>query len=280
MPTVEFPQHERLTRILNIYRNAMRRHIAKKWREGYGDSWFEHLKDRLPENNLRELEASERALDFNRMDDGHQRTDEDVWQELLDIPLFLVAVKDEKVMSNELASQENTQAIYDIYQIRNLWAHPPVKDLPRRLVDQAVRNCLDVLAVVDEEAQKAAFSEIDGSQAQPVGVDGDEIADKIANRLQASEDRRTETVAGLSNAIVSLQARVEGLEQALQEVGEQVRAQDRAVDAAVRRMRSDSEQSRNAVNQLRKETRDLIAEVKQTEDRFSQFAFDFMEQSP
>ena len=161
MPTMEFPQHERLTRVLNIYRSAMRQHIAEGWQERYGDSWLEKLKEALPENNRQELEASEERLLSQRMDGERQLSDEEMRQELLDIPVFLGAVNNRRAIFGELASEDKTRAIHAIYQVRNLWAHPPVKDVSRRLVNQTVNDCAGVLAVFDEEAARAASSEID-----------------------------------------------------------------------------------------------------------------------
>ena len=161
MPVMEFPQHERLTRVLNIYRSAMRQHIAEGWKKRYGDSWLEKLKEALPENNQQELEASERRLLSERMDGGRQLSDDEMRQELLDIPIFLGAVDNRRPIFGELASEDKTRMIWAIYQARNLWAHPPVKDVPRRRVNQTVNDCAGVLAVFDEEAARTVFSEID-----------------------------------------------------------------------------------------------------------------------
>ena len=165
MAASEFPQHERLTRVLNIYRRAMRRHIAEQWRGKHADEWFERLYERLTEHQQEEIRSTRETLEWLRVE-GEATLSQDAENEfLLDISMFLEAIKSRSdLFGRQLTSRETTDKIYAVYQLRNKWAHPPLRDLHKPEVDGAVSYCWSILSIFDSAAA-AAVQEVTGDDA-------------------------------------------------------------------------------------------------------------------
>ena len=165
MAASEFPQHERLTRVLNIYRRAMRRHIAERWRGKHADEWFERLYERLTEHQQEEIRSTRETLEWLRVE-GEATLSQDAENEfLLDISMFLEAIKSRSdLFGRQLTSRETTDKIYAVYQLRNKWAHPPLRDLHKPEVDGAASYCWSILSIFDSAAA-AAVQEVTGDDA-------------------------------------------------------------------------------------------------------------------
>ena len=156
MAASEFPQHERLTRVLNIYRSAMRRHIAAQWRAKYGDEWFEHVYERLPSHQQNEIRATRATLELRRADGEVLISKDEEDEFLIDIPMFLEAVKSRSdLFGEQLINFETTSKIANIYKLRNIWAHPPLRDLRKAEVGGAAEDCATVLDLFDPRAAEA-----------------------------------------------------------------------------------------------------------------------------
>lgn len=152
----EFPQHERLTRVLNIYRAAMRRRIAEVLEEKYGEDWFDQgLLPNLTNHQREEINTTRERFAADRAEEGLRLSEADERIRLLDIPHFLYAVKDRSNFFGELTDPQATQAMYQIYILRNIWSHPPLRDLPQGDVRRAAHHCVLVLELIDEDAADA-----------------------------------------------------------------------------------------------------------------------------
>lgn len=156
MAASEFPQHERLTRVLNIYRRAMRRHIAEQWRGKHADEWFDRLFSFLTERQQEEIRSTRETLALQRTDGETTLSLEEENEFLLDIAMFLEAIKSRSdLFGSQLTSREVTDKIYAVYQLRNKWAHPPLRDLHKPEVDGAVSYCASILDIFDPGAADA-----------------------------------------------------------------------------------------------------------------------------
>ena len=156
MTPSQFPQHERLTRVLNIYRSAMRRHIAAQWRAKYGDEWFGHVFERLPEHQQNEIQATRVTLELRRADGEIVISQDEEDEFLIDFPMFLEAVKSRSdLFGEELIGWEITRRIANVYKVRNTWAHPPLRDLRKSEVSGAADDCATVLDLFDPHAAEA-----------------------------------------------------------------------------------------------------------------------------
>ena len=156
MAASEFPQHERLTRVLNIYRRAMRRHIAEQWRGKHADEWFERLYERLTEHQQEEIRSTRETLEWLRVEGEATFSQDEENEFLLDIAMFLEATKSRSdLFGSQLTSREVTDKIYAVYQLRNKWAHPPLRDLHKPEVDGAVSYCASILDIFDPGAADA-----------------------------------------------------------------------------------------------------------------------------
>lgn len=216
----EFPQHERLTRVLNIYRAAMRRHIAEQWSAKYPEDWFEHLFGILESREQEEIRANRTRIQ-RRMSEGEIALSADEENQLvMDIPMFLNAVKDRQDLFRKLADREITDDIKWLYEIRNQWAHPPLRDLSKSVVDDAIERCANVLAVCDENARNAVLnlSEIsnESSPFETLQEQLGEVRDEVRNLLGPVE-RQQGTLIGLSDAVISLQTDVNKIKDQLGE---------------------------------------------------------------
>ena len=156
MAASEFPQHERLTRVLNIYRRAMRRHIAEQWRAKYPESWFDELFTYLTEHQQYEIRSTREMLERQRAGGAATFSQDEENEFLLDISMFMDAVKSRSdLFGSQLTSREVTDKIYAVYQLRNKWAHPPLRDLHKPEVDGAVSYCGSILDIFDSAAANA-----------------------------------------------------------------------------------------------------------------------------
>ena len=156
MAASEFPQHERLTRVLNIYRRAMRRHIAEQWRGKHADEWFDRLYERLTEHQQEEIRSTRETLEWLRVEGEATFSQDEENEFLLDIAMFLEATKSRSdLFGSQLTSREVTDKIYAVYQLRNKWAHPPLRDLHKPEVDGAVSYCASILDIFDPDAADA-----------------------------------------------------------------------------------------------------------------------------
>ncbi len=203
MAASEFPQHERLTRVLNIYRSAMRRHIANQWRAKYAESWFDELYSYFTGHQQEEIRNTRETLDTQRAEGGVARSKEEENEFLVDIAMFLEAVKSRSDLFGELTEPETTNAIYAVYQLRNTWAHPPLRDLSRNDVLKAVDLCERVLRVFDEEAADAVREVGEADLDSPTPSD---LAEQI-ERLHAALEQRgmpTEQLSGVLNQMLEL----------------------------------------------------------------------------
>ena len=165
MAASEFPQHERLTRVLNIYRRAMRRHIAEQWRAKHADEWFERLYERLTEHQQEEIRSTRETLEWLRAEGAATLSQDEENEFLLDISMFLEAIKSRSdLFGRHLTSRDITDKIYAVYQLRNKWAHPPLRDLHKPEVDGAVSYCWSILNLFDPVAA-AAVQEVSADDA-------------------------------------------------------------------------------------------------------------------
>ena len=156
MAASEFPQHERLTRVLNIYRRAMRRHIAEQWRGKHADEWFDKLWSYLTEHQQQEIHSTRETLASQRAAGEAALSQEEENEFLLDIAMFLEAIKSRSdLFGRQLTLRETTDKIYAMYQLRNKWAHPPLRDLHKPEVDGAVSYCASILDIFDPVAAEA-----------------------------------------------------------------------------------------------------------------------------
>lgn len=255
----EFPQHERLTRALNIYRSTMRRHIAGQWQEGHGDSWLEALKDRLEEHQRDEMDASQKRLENERMSEKLRLSDDEAWQQLVDIPIFLNAVKNNQAMFGELASDDITHHIYAIYDIRNAWAHPPVKDFTERYVDQAIDHCAQILTVFNKDAA-AAIYELFAPSGQLTGSN-----DSVSHR---SIEQQQSAIINLEEKINDLQKLAIGtIIPALDQLSKKIKEQSMTVDNISDRIATSQQpaQPEFDINELRNKIESLSEDVRGVE---------------
>ncbi len=156
MAASQFPQHERLTRVLNIYRSAMRRHIAAQWRATYGDAWFQELFSYLTEHQQEEIRTTRTTLALRRAGGEVLISKDEEDEFLIDIPMFLEAVKSRRdLFGHELIGWEMTRRIANVYKLRNIWAHPPLRDLRKAEVGGAAEDCATVLDLFDPHAADA-----------------------------------------------------------------------------------------------------------------------------
>lgn len=159
MTPSEFPQHERLTRVLNIYRSAMRRHIAAQWRAKHGDAWFDEVQSYLTEHQQQEIRSTRETLEVQRANGEAALSQEEENEFLLDIATFLEATKSRSdLFGRVLTERETTDKMYAVYQLRNRWAHPPLRDLHKAEVDGAVAYCASILDGFDPAAAEAVRS--------------------------------------------------------------------------------------------------------------------------
>ena len=200
----EFPQHERLTRVLNIYRAAMRRHIMEQWSAKYPDDWFARLFKNLDEREQKEIEANRDRI-RSRMGEGKLTLSADEEnQRVMDIPVFLNAVKDRQDLFHKLTEPACADDIYHLYQIRNQWAHPPLRDLSKPEVDHAIQRCANVLEVFDEDARDAVLNLFEARGESSSCEAAQEQLSEIRNLLGPVE-RQRETLASLYGTMSSLQ---------------------------------------------------------------------------
>ena len=203
MAASEFPQHERLTRVLNIYRGAMRRHIAETLRERSEQDWFEELMPLLSPHLQSELAATRRTLEERRVAGEISLSKEEEEGILLDVPVFLDAVKNRSNYFGAISDHPLTDCIVQIYRLRNAWAHPPLRDLSRNDVLKAVDLCERVLRVFDEEAADAVREVGEADLDSPTPSD---LAEQI-ERLHAALEQRgmpTEQLSGVLNQMLEL----------------------------------------------------------------------------
>ena len=182
MAASEFPQHERLTRVLNIYRRAMRRHIAEQWRGKYADEWFERLFEQLPKRQQNEIRATRTTLELRRAEGelAISKADEDEY--LIDIPVFLEAVKSRSdLFGARLVDWEMTRKIANVYRLRNTWAHPPVRDLRASEVSGVAEDCASILELFDPVAAEAV-REVAAGDAPPSS------SDSLLERIEYLQD--------------------------------------------------------------------------------------------
>lgn len=168
MATTEFPQHERLTRVLNIYRSAMRRHIAQQWREKHADEWFDKLFPFLTEHQRYEIHNTKETIEWQRAEGEAVLSQEEENEFLLDISMFLEAIKSRSdLFGKQLTSHPATDLIYAVYQLRNKWAHPPLRDMNKAEVDGAVNYCASILDLFDSAAADAVRGVASGDAPSP-----------------------------------------------------------------------------------------------------------------
>lgn len=181
MAASEFPQHERLTRVLNIYRRAMRRHIAEQWRGKHADEWFDRLYEQLPKRQQNEIQATRATLDLRRAEGelAISKADEDEF--LIDIPMFLEAVKSRSdLFGPRLVDWEMTRKIANVYRLRNTWAHPPVRDLRASEVSGIADDCASILELFDPVAADAVRGVATG--------DASSSSDSLLERIEHLQD--------------------------------------------------------------------------------------------
>lgn len=172
MATVpEMPRHEQLTRVLNTYRAAMQRHIAGELQQAWGSDWFNELRSRLPEQQQRELQANQRAMDLHRSKGLLRISAGDEQLMLLDIPLFLFIVRHQEHVFGALTEQEQLEKMIKLYEYRNVWAHPGASDIAQGTLWQAAQLAEDVLGVFDGEAAAAVREAVQERVSPMEGID-------------------------------------------------------------------------------------------------------------
>ena len=194
----------------------MRKHIAEKWSAKYPGNWFDLMLEFLDERERGEIEANRNRI-RSRMSEGEiALSDDEEDQLVMDIPMFLNAVKSRRDLFHKLTDRELTEDIKGLYEIRNLWAHPPLRDLSKPVVDNAIKRCVNVLTVFDENAKDAVFS-LSGptDELSPF----DEIQEQLSNirNLLGPVERQQETLVSLSESVISLQAAVDEIKDQLNE---------------------------------------------------------------
>ena len=248
MAASEFPQHERLTRVLNIYRRAMRRHIAEQWRGKHADEWFDRLYEQLPKRQQNEIQATRATLDLRRAEGelAISKADEDEF--LIDIPMFLEAVKSRSdLFGPRLVDWEMTRKIANVYRLRNTWAHPPVRDLRASEVSGVADDCASILELFDPVAADAVRGVTTGDASLS---SSDSLLERIEH-LQGAIDARSLPTEHLREMLGQL---LVNTSQAVeQDEGEQEWAK---VAAELRALREE-----RAVDDLTAEIRALRAEV-------------------
>lgn len=210
MAASEFPQHERLTRALNIYRSAMRRQIASRWREKHGEAWFEELRSYLTEHQQAEIDNTRASLERQRLagETALSRDEEDEF--LLDISMFLEATKSRSdLFGRAMTGAEATDRMYAVYQIRNKWAHPPLRDLNRAEVNGAAEDCASILAMFNEGAADAVR---DAVRESDEALALERIAERL-EQIEYSVEARgmpTEQLSGMLNQLLAGAAQLAG----------------------------------------------------------------------
>lgn len=258
MAASEFPQHERLTRVLNIYRRAMRRHIAEQWRGKHTDEWFERLYERLTEHQQNEIRTTRATLELRRAEGelAISKADEDEF--LIDIPMFLEAVKSRSdLFGARLVDWEMTRKIANVYRLRNTWAHPPVRDLRASEVSGVADDCASILELFDPVAADAVRGVTTGDASSS---SSDSLLERIEH-LQDAIDARGLPTEHLREMLGQLL--VNTSQTAEQDEGEQEWAK---VAAELRALREELAASQappeeRAVDDLAAEIRALRAEV-------------------
>ncbi len=252
----EFPQHERLTRVLNIYRRAMRRHIAAQWRAKHSDSWFKELRTCLAEHQQEELERSRKSLELQRTEGAAPLSKEEEYESLLDIPMFLEAVKSRSDLFGKLADRQTTDRIAAVYRLRNKWAHPPLRDLNKAEVMGAAGDCASILGIFDPDSAHAV-GEVMGADAlttaQLESLSGrlDQINAGVSHLL----DHPSAAVQGMSDAVTGLQQEVQELKQTL---GAERRAEAQAQAAAAQNVQKMHDRIAESQQSLKEYIRDSV----------------------
>ena len=124
-------------------------------------------------------------------------------QLVMDIPMFLNAVKDRRDLFHKLTEPAITKDIYELYQIRNQWAHPPLRDLSKQVVDDAIERCANVLAVFDEDARDAVLNLFEARDESSSFEATQEQLNEIRNLLGPVE-RQQQTLTSLYETMSSL----------------------------------------------------------------------------
>jgi len=213
----EFPQHERLTSVLNIYRSAMRQHIAKQWSKKYPEDWFSQLLENLDGKEQDDIKTNRDRIQKQKGEGTLALSDDEENQLVMDILMFLNAIKDRQDLFHKLTDREVTDDIKWLYEIRNRWAHPPLHDLSKSEVDNAVERCANVLQIFDENAKNAVLNLFE-RRAEPSSLKAiQEQINQIFNLLFGPVERQQETLVGLSEAVISLQASVADIKGQLSE---------------------------------------------------------------
>lgn len=251
MAASEFPQHERLTRVLNIYRSAMRRRIAAQWRGKYGDDWFEHVFERLPSHQQNEIRATRATLELRRADGEVLISKDEEDEFLIDIPMFLEAVKSRSdLFGEQLINFETTSKIANVYKLRNIWAHPPLRDLRKAEVSGAAEDCASVLELFDPAAAEKVREAMRGEAQQSAPLQ--ELEERLDQLQWAVEGRSlpTEQLQGMLAQLLERSA------PALQPTN----SPDPAIAAELRALRDELESSRTRLGDWwRQRERDILA---------------------
>lgn len=258
MAASEFPQHERLTRVLNIYRRAMRRHIAEQWRGKHADEWFDRLYERLTEHQQEEIRSTRETLEWLRVEGEATFSQDEENEFLLDIAMFLEATKSRSdLFGSQLTSREVTDKIYAVYQLRNKWAHPPLRDLHKPEVDGAVSYCASILDIFDPVAADAVRGVTTGGA---LSSSQDSLLERIEYLQDAIEARSlpTDQLRGMLGQLLESTSQI-----VEQDEGEQEWAKAAAELRALREELAASQgpPEERAVDDLAAEIRALRAEV-------------------
>lgn len=254
MAASEFPQHERLTRVLNIYRSAMRRHIAAQWRAKHGDAWFDELSSYLTEHQQEEIKNTRANLDRQRSGGERALSQDEENEFLLDISMFLEATKSRSdLFGRAMTETEMTEKLYAVYQIRNKWAHPPLRDLNRAEVNGAADDCASILATFDETAADAVCDAV---------RENDEtlLIERMAERLEQLEY----TIEARSMPSEQLSGMLNQLLASVAQLAERDNREDAAADIAaeLRALRDELEASRTRLGDWwRAREREILALV-------------------
>ena len=277
------PQHERLTRILNIYRAAMRRHIAAQWRDKHGDTWFDDLYEHLPKARRQEIDATRNSLEARRVDGDLTESKDEEREFLLDIPVFMYAVRNRSDLFGKLADMERTEQMKAVYHLRNRWAHPPLRDLRQVEVDDVAARCAEVLALIDPDAAAELHGIGNGladQTARPEAATLSEIRDNVLHMI----DHPPAEVQAIAEIVVALQAEVGGIRDGAQQAQAEMERQrqrdveenqarltalEENLDRAVRRrleiglaaLEAQDQQRREQVADLQRDLHTLIATI-------------------
>ena len=221
MARAAFTEYERLTRALAIYRDALRRHIKNVLdddppgfdpysaeRDWYARKVLPHLPGYLQEE-----------VNYSR---SRRQPGSREWrgESMLDIPQFMFTIRNNPSFRS-LAADELVEPLKQVYEARNLWAHPPHHGFSRAEVDRIIQQCAEVLEVCDRAAAADVTSLLNVDMKQE---EQDDIESTLMEELIRIEDRQLqpEAIQQILEATTTNSRQYQELKQSFKKVEETV----------------------------------------------------------